>query len=491
MKSPFLKRLFCEILSGYVFNFSRFVQILLLVFFGFLSGCCTHPCSQPNHVVIVNPDGKLCAPQNSKPFPSTNDYAKNLYFTNLWAGVTHSGKTNIVIFIQGGLNSINDGIDRANNLSQLILTNGQSCYPIFIAWNANLFSSYWDHLVKVHRGKTDYLTAGFLFPWTIIADTGRLIAESPISFYEQFWSGVRTYKTRNYKGAGATTVTNPCHIFPEKDVNNEFLYLSETERMNITLETNSPDAWFGGRGLVQAIKSIPLIPVEAVVDTDGKIAWDQMLRRTKTMFITANDYSPGGVEIFTRELCGFLANHANMHVILVGHSMGSIIANEMIREHGNDLHLSDIVYLAPACGTEDFDREVVPFLKGHTNVMFYDLCQHPGNESGEDYYHMHPWHIPVGLIAPQGSLLDWIDYYYSSTETDFGRTMGKWENTVIGMRGIDPKVYNQISIKTFGMGSLKDYGPQHHGDLSEIRFWDPKVWNPTNQWDNSMWICPK
>lgn len=491
---------------------------IALLLLAVVTGCSSPTCNFPTHIVIVDKEGILrdrysgarVTPVSTKKGkkgkqPGAREYRERLpnnlkqagkpteYFGDIWDDIEKQGHTNIVIFIQGGLNSEKNGIERANETTEEILKD--SAYPIFIAWNANLGSAYWEHLVLVHRGKTDPATAIPLSPLTLLADLGRLISRAPISLLEQTWAGVRTWQTKEYASDCTRTGSQQSgKLFPEPEVNNAFCWL-QTNNVNIALGTNSPRASFKVRGVAQTLKSFPNAFSEAVIDTGGKLGWDQMLRRTKTMFTTANTFEKGGFEIFSEELCGYLKNHPEQQVILVGHSMGSIVATEMVRRHGDELNLSHIVFLAAACGTEDFFRGVVPFLTTHTNVQFYNLCLNPANDAAESYYYFgrhNPLYTPVGLIAPDGSLLDWIDYYYSSTETDFGRTLGKWENAVLGMKGIIDqgglarRLPNQISIKGLGVGPHLSYGPQHHGDLGNIRFWDLRTWEP-GKWDESMW----
>jgi len=121
--------------------------------------------------------------------------------------------------------------------------------------------------------------------------------------------------------------------------------------------------------------------------------------------------------------------HKEKRLIIVGHSMGSIVANELIRRYGERLPISNIVYMGAACGVDDLEHVVIPYLVRHRGTSFYDLCLHPGNDSSE---------LPVtwaGPVSPRGSLLDWIDFYYSSADTDYGWTLGKWDNAILGPPG--------------------------------------------------------
>jgi pimeloyl-ACP methyl ester carboxylesterase len=242
-----------------------------------------------------------------------------------------------------------------------------------------------------------------------------------------------------------------------------------------------------GRYGAMVAEAYPQLCGALVIDTGGKLGWDQMLRRTETMSTTADSFQRGGIESFVASLSHFVQAHADFHVTIVAHSMGAIIANRIIAAHGEELHLRRIIYMAPACGVEDFAVSVLPFLQCHSGVEFYDLCLHPTNERAEDHLEIG---YGLGEIAPRGSLLQWIDDYYSSSETDFNWTLGKFENVVLAaprlplLDGCDlDGVYNRFHVKAFGLGTLEKAGPQRHGDFSEIRFWDPRLlqagyWDP-------------
>ena len=72
--------------------------------------------------------------------------------------------------------------------------------------------------------------------------------------------------------------------------------------------------------------------------------------------------SSGGLAVFMRELDAFMRVHGGYQtwsITLVGHSMGAIIVNRMIREHPN-LPIDRVVYLAAACSLADYDASITP-----------------------------------------------------------------------------------------------------------------------------------
>src|SRR5439155_20196527 len=114
-----------------------------------------------------------------------------------------------------------------------------------------------------------------------------------------------------------------------------------------------------------------------------------------------------------------LAGETNLEVTLVGHSMGTIILNRVVRD--SEINFANIVYMGAACSVEDFSRSVLPFMEKHPDTQFYNLTLHPVAEAGEWY----PW---LADLPPRGSLLIWIDNFLSNPVTEQERTLGRWRN---------------------------------------------------------------
>lgn len=459
----------------------------------FLAGCTScPPLKNPQNIVIVDPSGRLCD-THCKP-------TSRQWLTNVFDPLANaSSPTNILIFFQGGLNNFSDGIERANDLSGCITKATHPYYPIFFTWNSSLLSSWWDHSTRVLPTGEDRRKRNYFLPLlTVPADLGRAIGRIPLTV---------VFTTRNLIESCFDILPLPAHgaetnipvTLRVRDKREQaMLYNAYTNLhsrdMTIILETNKTTHFRQVRRVWEsAVLAYPNILGSLLVDTGGKEGWDQMVRRTDTMFVRPGKYSNGGTELFTQALTNFLSKHPDYHVTLVAHSMGSIIANEIIRRHGPELHIDNIVYMAAACSVQDFTKCVVPFLQASTNVHFYNLCLNPANERAED--HIGVVKAPVikwvpEILAPHGSLLQWIDDYYANADTQFDWTMGKLENSLPGLTAkmIPPDVLPRITLKTFGTGSLKDCGPQKHVQFSQVKFWDPNLWQ-TN-WTTNMYYPP-
>ena len=102
------------------------------------------------------------------------------------------------------------------------------------------------------------------------------------------------------------------------------------------------------------------------IDAGGKNAWDTMLRRTQTAFqrshtldIEENDkynvaYSPpdGALSVLMDALSELYSQDSNYVFTLIGHSLGPVMINELIRRYPQ-LPYPNIVYMAPACSIRD------------------------------------------------------------------------------------------------------------------------------------------
>jgi pimeloyl-ACP methyl ester carboxylesterase len=261
-------------------------------------------------------------------------------------------------------------------------------------------------------------------------------------------------------------------------------------------------------GLLTAPFKLAFLPL---LDAIGTPAWNNMLRRTKMIFsepfeeeiIMTPEEGRGALHLLARAISEESATASGeVQITLVGHSMGSIIANEFIR-HYPDLHYDNIVYMAAACSIQDFRDTAVPYLadaeRRGRGTQFYNLMLHPRAEVRERYF-MVP---PLGLdLAPRGSLLAWIDDIFGSQTTPLERTMGRWHNIMRLWQFIPSELRSRIHLKTFGVAGGEPLSelsgiasirrlfsdsehrewlgqnPQWHGDFSLMPWWDESFWTP-------------
>lgn len=108
--------------------------------------------------------------------------------------------TNLVIFIPGGLNSIESGIGMAARMTPEIMASGS--YPLFIAWDSRLTSTYWEHLTLVRRGQEKPIQGKISAPVYAAADVGRSLTRAPVVW---FHLGATDLKSSRLDGASYRT----------------------------------------------------------------------------------------------------------------------------------------------------------------------------------------------------------------------------------------------------------------------------------------------
>lgn len=218
-----------------------------------------------------------------------------------------------------------------------------------------------------------------------------------------------------------------------------------------------------------------------LVDSFGETAWNSLLRTTYATFESDLDYLKHSYNVhqgvaegetversgfdcsainaapvdsepalegaffrfataFQKFLCdetGDKKNHEIVRVDLVSHSMGTIIANEMIDAF--DLCYDNIVHLAAASSIRHFSSTVVPYIERRQALAHERVKEKDDAEDNKDqckkeqmvrFYNLmlHPWHeareTSAWGLAPAGSLLVWIDSMYEHSDSAFDRTLG-------------------------------------------------------------------
>ncbi len=441
-------------------------------------------------------------PDRARKPEKSGEFAEHLaVITNAIANCANcaggDGTKRILIFVHGGMNTFNQSLERVQELVPAI--SNASYYPLFINWDSGFVSSYWEHLLITRQGRVQPVWGPLTSPFYLAADLGRAITRAPVVWYHQLTSDASTairYDTPEivrkalFSKAPSASQTDARHQAGELEISRG----SDNRR--------TPNrVWYGTSYFV----TLPLkLVVAPFIDALGKGAWDNMSRRTQTMFWGPNVFkspsqfrSPAknvdiekALERIARPETGTVAqlvqslhdliksdqaNHRDEYEItLIGHSMGTIVANEIIRTHP-ELPFRNIVYLGAACSVSDFEKTVVPYLRNPTNhAQFYNLTLHPIAEAREAQWSLLD-------IPPRGSLLEWIDNFLASPRTVPERTLGKWENVVSTSVLIPKEIAGRVHIKAFDVGGSKQARkeqPQKHGDFTDKDkdFWKESFW---------------
>lgn len=429
-------------------------------------------------------------------------------------------KKNLLLFIHGGLNGQEN--ERTIQLVQQIKRDtSNEYYPIFVNWNSALFSSYGEHLTSVRQGNTDRW-AWATSPTYLATDLGRGLIRAPVVW----WS----------------LIANDLTSWPS-DKNNwffNFFDLARSERnankIADTLKNEPPDEsfpfWLGPQApytfwkdrVLDSATTALTYPIKFLsspwIDALGKSAWENMLRRTDLLFHTEKDFQEnptqwiasvpdtikaqrttceslvhpepglvhvkpsGALSIFFRKLVKeMLGNDSDWSITLVGHSMGTIIVNHILRDFGTCLPIDKIVFMGAASTINSYVDSAFPFMvwrlkESETDPKkpvpkIYHLMLHELAETSETNY----WSLP-----PTGSLLVWIDNFLSTPNTPMDRTSGRFTNLMLSLHTTPPAIRPYISIKRFpgggsSWGETPEGIPANHSDLSgKFRFWEKACW---------------
>lgn len=195
----------------------------------------------------------------------------------------------------------------------------------------------------------------------------------------------------------------------------------------------------------------------------------------------------GAVELLMQRLEVEQRAGKRYSITLVGHSMGAIVSNEILKRHPN-LMFDRIEYLAAACSVKDCQDSVVPYLLKRSEqkrpAHFYNLSLHPIAEVSEALGG-DPGAVSLGglgktaagvVLVPQGSLLEWLDGFFTKPMTYEDRRLGKW-GTAITSVGIFPeKIRPYVHLKMFPVGVSNPQVPEEHGSFAdgtgEVKFWE-------------------
>ncbi len=401
-------------------------------------------------------------------------YIENL-FKAAEADYLKSGK-DLLIFFHGGLNTRSTSTKRANKLIELYRNDHEgdlgNYYPILINWDSGFFESYGEHLFEIRQGKTNKLVAIPTSPLYFAADAGRGLVRAPIDILSTSYHDLQTIPWFQ-------------DVTSKSKTNSEIIYTKLNDKFPENISRGRKLDW----GL-QTFYKVPIniftwpfqIAFSPIIDAFGKPAWDNMKRRTKILYNNPDEFDidaktefaesaieglpPSVMLIFVKELRKYTEKYPTAKITLVGHSMGAFIINELVRKYPDITSYQNIIYMAGADSIRNTFNSIMPYLKNNKDkkVKFYNLTLHPQNEVEE----------PNWYFLPRGSLLVWIDDFFSIPATLFDRSVGRWENIIQAYGEIPEEVRDRVFIKAFDQTSEIT----EHGDFSKAIFWSEQFWKP-------------
>ena len=402
----------------------------------------------------------------------------------------------IVVFIHGGLVTLASANDTATKQRKIIMDDDKTAYPIFVNWEAGFPSSYERHLLYErngisYRGTPAVWSALVVTPLVLLSDLGKGVANHGMNTVLNFGkvlenndglyaSRQRTFVTKNkFLETLRCFSSNPAATQADDNFFHDGLCHRADRKPTINLYLGHDITHIDYPGTALGSVTVPLqIITEPMLDGFGTPSWKNMVRHTRSMFFPAGNFitvsgqsdqtelHTGAAYQFFEQLDQFLKTHPDYYLDLIGHSMGTIVINEALRNFPN-LRIRNLVFMGAACSIRDFLVAGGAYLKAHPETDFYSLSLHPRKEIDET----NVYGVPV-----RGSLLTWIDEFFQTPESFLDRTFGSFENAVIAYRLL-PQTH-RIHLKAFGVNGRKGLaGPQKHGDFNAFRFWEYDYWS--------------
>ncbi|MDH3658696.1 MAG: hypothetical protein OEU92_01500 [Alphaproteobacteria bacterium] len=431
----------------------------------------------------------------------------------------------LLLYFNGGL-SDPEGVRRQAERQVPCMLSDQ-IFPVFMIWPTGFFASYVEQVIQVRNGRLHRSKKYFTMPFHVIGDIGQGLVRAPINYESQarrfFNTKIRIDEEKYYVAA-------TCDLMDQKDdvTQGDCKFHNDQEivgsNANVVFDGDRvDDERSTSLGDVGAIITAPIrLLMLPFVDSFGKTAWENMVRRTKTSVRRPDEYRhdlhrkegeefarrmiadkqdfPKGLGGFARffsmlESCmldeepgdggrerwrceqsdvtsGARERLQQAKVTLIGHSMGTIVINEVVPHHPK-LPYDNIVYMAGATSIRDTDRAITPLLERRRGrTRFFNLSLHPMNDAREQTF---------GGMAPSGSLLAWIDEMYDKPSTMLDRTIGQWRHLRVAKHVFSADAQKWMLFRVFNLSSKPDDptpNPLSHGDFNDdqMKFWRPSFW---------------
>lgn len=450
------------------------------------------------HVIRIHKDGKRLHPFKNMDRTENDEYAEAQHqeiikqldaFLEKDSAGNQSPEKNILIYFHGGLNHENDALERAVKATQKIcappndsavndvpgneigatekIPECTTTYPIFINWRSGPFTTLNDHYFRVRDGEVHENTALYTSPIYMVGDLAKTIGNIPMAWYHEGYQAIRTSVRHDNDD--------------DKLEDDEGKYKDKDNVPLIHKTVDDEDSWNLERKARWWVTAPIKILTTPFVFTFGTPAWDNMKRRTHTMFTDQIGKNPVSLDGAARKFLKSLTEYVHkkktneglkFELTLMGHSMGGIIINRALRDLPDDLkEVDNLVYMASADNLQNYLDATLPLVKKKDSLRIYNLHLHPENENRE---------ISSGGLAPSGSLLVWIDHTYDTPEYILQRTSGRWSNIRLVLDFIRKTESNKDLLENyrftvFGRGPDKK-SPQLHGSFDDFNFWEESYW---------------
>lgn len=381
----------------------------------------------------------------------------------------------VLIYIHGGLNSFEGSIRRARDLLSQQSGLTKNYFPILVHWRSDLVSSYFQNLGPIWQGED--FAWGTWRPLKILTylatDVAQTIVGAPKSWLVQ---GYHSWQSVSLDALHESPNSNDYHRAHVTTVPANFDYKCGSDKEH-------PWARKGAGLILTPLKALSTpIVVEA-----GRASWNMMLRNTRTLFWNTSALDAGqdgkakprppiegcegcgGLNSLLVGLWNLQQSHG-IHITLVGHSMGAIVANQVVAEVP-ELQFDNIVHMASADSIENTFALTLDYMRTENgqHTQFYSLMLQGDNENRE---------VSGKGLMPSGSLLAWIDNMFSDPPTSLSKRAGRWSNMQRFESLVPEEVGDRVHFTVFEKGV--DGHPQEHSDFDECEFWTTAYWDGTD-----------
>lgn len=443
--------------------------------------------------MYIDADGNLLSPIGKTRIENEDEYVDKI-LKNYFDLKSKNKDLELMIFIHGGLNEYGGSTRRAKNILEKELKNilKEGKYPLFISWDSGFLKNYTDHLLFLRRGsRVTNISGPLSSPFILLEDFFRSVVRIPANLY---YASVR---------AATTPIQIKTNLEEAYDIEINKIEVPESERTNfdLNISNSKSDKWKDKSHVFKDFWSIgnPVKLIGAPL-SDGFAtgAWNSMLRRTdliltkditpKTIinFSKINNESTVSKEVenktavtklldkylkkeksqpINKNFTGVVKKYGN--VTIIGHSMGAIVANNIISKY-QDINFTNIVYMAAASKIRDIEYIISPYLKVNKNTEFYNLSLNPYREINENM----AWDF-----IPRGSLLVYLDSVFTDVNSYQDRMAGNWYNIILAANNVFPEdIRSRVHLTQYGIYEDETKAPQTHGAFDEFKFWSEEFW---------------
>ncbi|MCU0626294.1 MAG: hypothetical protein MUF21_07380 [Gemmatimonadaceae bacterium] len=379
----------------------------------------------------------------------------------------------VLLHAHGGVTSHRAARALAQRLAPRVIAAGY--HPVFISWDASLWSATGEHLVARRAGEDMGPVLGTLtVPLVYVGDLARSIGRAPSSWAHQLLDYCRAIHRRLRDDAhGRLPGMERCPL-PGVDRARRRALAIERARLDDT-SAIARDAlqlavgahhvpWHrdAARVAIGVVTALPKLVTAPFMEGFGAGPFHALERRAVAGFLdsipalagqhtgTSGGARRGAIAVLLDSLAALLRADCpdrastvgcTRRVTMAGFSMGTLVIDRALTTHPT-LPVDRIIHMAAAAPVHDVAAHVVPALLRDTSVRYYGAMVHPYVESGE--------RRALDLV-PRGTLLTVTDQAWAEAMSPRDGTAGRWVNAVVTTDVFPAAVRARVRLKAFGV----------------------------------------